>query len=348
MAYTTINKSSLHQNTILYTDSGAVRTLTGVGFQPDFTWIKTRNHTNRHNSFDSVRGATKGLTSDRGDAEYTQADTLTAFTSDGFSLGADASGYGVNYDNKNEVAWNWKAGGAGSSNTDGTINTTATSVNTTAGFSISTYTGTGANATVGHGLGVAPKMIIIKGISNAHWWFVYHAGIPTPTTAKLNLNTNGHNNDAQASYWNSTAPTSSVFSLGTEGSVNSSGADYIAYCFADVAGYSKMGNYKGNGNANGVFIYTGFKPKFLILKRANGDDWWGLYDSIRSPYNVTKERIYPNTNDAGADVTNVDFLSNGFRLRSNDGAINATGGDYIFMSFGQSLVGSNNVPNTAF
>ncbi len=344
MAYTTVNKSSLHQNTVLYTGNNTGQSITGVGFQPDLVWNKSRGNTESHNVWDAVRGTTKGLVTNAGDAESTWATGLTSFDSDGFTVGSLDS---LNDNSLNFAAWCWKANGAGSANTDGSINSTATSANTTAGFSIVKYTGTGSNATVGHGLGVAPKMILIKGVA-ATWWFVYHAGIPTPTTAKLNLNTNGHNNDAQASYWNSTAPTSSVFSLGTEGSVNSSGADYIAYCFADVAGYSKMGNYKGNGNANGVFIYTGFKPKFLILKRANGDDWWGLYDSIRSPYNVTKERIYPNTNDAGADVTNVDFLSNGFKLRITDSAINGDAGNYIYMAFGQSLVGSNNVPCTAF
>ena len=344
MAYTTVNKSSLHQNTVLYTGNNTGQSITGVGFQPDLVWNKSRGNTESHNVWDAVRGTTKGLVTNAGDAESTWATGLTSFDSDGFTVGSLDS---LNDNSLNFAAWCWKANGAGSANTDGSINSTATSANTTAGFSIVKYTGTGSNATVGHGLGVAPKMILIKGVA-ATWWFVYHAGIPTPTTAKLNLNTNGHNNDAQASYWNSTAPTSSVFSLGTEGSVNSSGADYIAYCFADVAGYSKMGNYIGNSSTDGNFCYTGFKPKFLILKRDNGDDWWGLYDSVRSPYNVTKERIYPNTNDAGADVTNVDFLSNGFKLRTTDGAINATGGTYIFMAFGQSLVGSNNVPCTAF
>ena len=345
MAYTTVNKSSLHQNTVLYTGNNTGQSITGVGFQPDLVWNKSRGNTESHNVWDAVRGTTKGLVTNAGDAESTWATGLTSFDSDGFTVGSLDS---LNDNSLNFAAWCWKANGAGSANTDGSINSTATSANTTAGFSIVKYTGTGSNATVGHGLGVAPKMILIKGVA-ATWWFVYHAGIPTPTTAKLNLNTNGHNNDAQASYWNSTAPTSSVFSLGTEGSVNSSGADYIAYCFADVDGYSRMGSYKGNSSStDGVFCYTGFKPKFLILKRANGDDWWGLYDSVRSPYNVTKERIYPNTNDAGADVTNVDFLSNGFKLRTTDGAINATGGTYIFMAFGQSLVGSNNVPCTAF
>ena len=344
MAYTTVNKSTDHHFTTLWSGTNAGETISGIPFQPDLNWTKQRTGTQDHVIVDAVRGVQKTFFTNEGDAEYTLADGITAWTSDGFTHGTN-NRY---CESSNTFAsWSWKANGAGSANTDGSINSTATSANTTAGFSIVKYTGTGSNATVGHGLGVAPKMILIKGVA-ATWWFVYHAGIPTPTTAKLNLNTNGHNNDAQASYWNSTAPTSSVFSLGTEGSVNSSGADYIAYCFADVAGYSKMGNYKGNGNANGVFIYTGFKPKFLILKRANGDDWWGLYDSIRSPYNVTKERIYPNTNDAGADVTNVDFLSNGFKLRITDSAINGDAGNYIYMAFGQSLVGSNNVPCTAF
>ena len=161
MAYITFQPSD-YFNTLLYTDNASNRTLTGVGFQPDFVWIKTRNHANSHNLFDAVRGANKTIRSNNTDAEVTTTDTLTAFTSDGFSLGVDASGYGVNYDNKNEVAWNWKANGSGSSNTDGSINTTYTSASTTSGFSISTYTGTGGNATIGHGLGVHLKWFLLK------------------------------------------------------------------------------------------------------------------------------------------------------------------------------------------
>ena len=345
MAYTTVNKSSLHQNTVLYTGNGSYGNgITGVGFQPDLVWIKNRSEAYGHNLYDATRGVDKTLESETGDAERTAVNLLHSFDADGFTVDDD---YQLNKNTNNFASWNWKANGAGSSNTDGTINTTATSVNTTAGFSISTYTGTGANATVGHGLGVAPKMIIIKGISNAHWWFVYHAGIPTPTTAKLNLNTDGYNNDPQASYWNSTAPTSSVFSIGTEGSVNTSSATYVAYCFADVTGYSKMGSYVGNGNVNGTFSYTGFKPTWIMTKRATGSAApWCVFDSKRDGYNNGNKLLIANTT-AVESSPSFDIFSNGFKTRTTDGEWNGNGDTYVYMAFGQSIVGTNNIPTTA-
>ena len=228
MAYTTINKSTDYFNTLLYTDNGANRTLTGVGFQPDWVWIKTRNHGNSHNIFDAVRGANKNIRSNSTAAEVTTTDTLTAFTSDGFSLGVDASGYGVNYDNKNEVSWNWKAGGgAGSSNTDGDITSTV-SASTTSGFSIVKWTGNGSSATIGHGLGVAPKVMITRRYDGAYNWFTYHDGIGNGKYLLLEAT------DAQATAsgsWNNTSPTSSVFTKGS--GANTNGGSYIAYCFAE-------------------------------------------------------------------------------------------------------------------
>ena len=344
MAYTTVNKSSLHQNTVLYTGNNTGQSITGVGFQPDLVWNKSRGNTESHNVWDAVRGTTKGLVTNAGDAESTWATGLTSFDSDGFTVGSLDS---LNDNSLNFAAWCWKANGAGSANTDGSINSTATSANTTAGFSIVKYTGTGSNATVGHGLGVAPKMIIIKGISNAHWWFVYHAGIPTPTTAKLNLNTDGYNNDPQASYWNSTAPTSSVFSIGTEGSVNTSSATYVAYCFADVTGYSKMGSYVGNGNVNGTFSYTGFKPTWIMTKRATGSAApWCVFDSKRDGYNNGNKLLIANTT-AVESSPSFDIFSNGFKTRTTDGEWNGNGDTYVYMAFGQSIVGTNNIPTTA-
>ena len=228
MAYTTINKSSDYFNTKLYTGNGATNAITGVGHQPDFTWIKDRDNVRNHVLNDAVRGATKNLFSNTNGAEATDTSTLTAFNSDGFTL---SSGTKVNGNNINFVSWNWKANGQGSTNTDGTINTTYTSANTTAGFSICSYTGTGSNATVGHGLGVAPKMILIKRLSADDNWIVYHNSLG----GTKNLYLDATNAEATRSdTFNNTAPTSSVFSLGSATGTNGSGSTYIAYCFADV------------------------------------------------------------------------------------------------------------------
>ena len=242
MAYTTINKSTAHFNTKLHSGTGSTTTITGVGFQPDWTWFKSRSNANNHALYDAVRGASKLIRSNSGTAEQTNT-ALSAFTSDGVTLtGGDsftnASGYTY-------ASWNWKAGGGqGSSNTDGSINTTYTSVNTTAGFSISSYTGTGANATVGHGLGVAPKMIIFKNLNTVTDWDVYHGSLAN--TERLHLNAGDAKNTA-AQAFNSTSPTTSVFSVGTADNTNKSSSPMIAYCFADVQGYSKFGSYTGNG-----------------------------------------------------------------------------------------------------
>jgi len=244
------------------------------------------------------------------------------------------------------ASWNWKAGtGQGSSNTDGSINTTYTSVNTTAGFSISTYTGTGSNATVGHGLGSVPKMIIVKRTSATDVWRVYHGSIGA--TKHLVLNTTA--GDASGSnVWNDTAPTSSVFSISTDSAVNASGATYVAYCFAEKTGYSKFGSYVGNGNADGTFVYTGFKPAFVIVKctSTTGNNWV-MIDNKRLGYNVDNNRIYADLSNAEDTTDVVDLVSNGFKHRFTGGTSNGSGISYIYMAFGQSLVGSNNVPCTA-
>jgi len=345
MSFTTINKSTDYFNTVLY--SGANKSVTGVGFQPDWCWIKQRN-TASSALFDAVRGATKFLESNSANAEVTDATTLTAFGSDGFTLGADSSGY-VGGSSQATVAWNWKANGQGSSNTDGSINTTYTSANTTSGFSIIKYTGNGSNgATVGHGLGSVPAMIAVKNLGGTDSWQVYHKNSnATPEDYILQFNTNGAPVDNNT-FWNDTAPTSSVFSIGTDNGVNQSSANYIAYCFAEKTGFSKFGSYIGNGNANGTFVYTGFKPAFVMIKRTDTTGDWGIFDNKREGYNDETNRLKANSSDAEEDDNFMDILSNGFKLRLTSSSINASGGTFIFMAFAAApLVGSNNIPANA-
>ena len=345
MAYTTINKSTDYFNTHLYTGNGGTQSITGVGFQSDWTILKGRNATNSLNVYDAVRGAGKTIVTDANYAESTDTDRLTSFDSDGFSLGNNNN---VNQNSINFVSWNWKANGAGSANTDGSINSTV-SVNTTAGFSIVKYTGTGSNATVGHGLGAVPKMIIIKELNNATNWIVYHAGIGNGGSLQLNTTIA---TDTDSTFWNSTTPTSSVFSLGSNGNSNGSSDNYIAYCFAEKTGYSKFGTYTGNGSdANGTFVYTGFKPEFVMVKRYNGTEEWPITDATRDK-DVSPNWARLKADNSTAESTNttwarIDKFSNGFRLGGSDTVSNGSGDTYIYMAFGQSLVGSNNIPCTA-
>jgi len=347
MAYTTINKSTEHFNTKLYTGDGtSSRNITGVGFQPDWLWIKNRSIVQSNFLFDAVRGVSKAIFSDTTGAESTQAATQTAFLSDGFTVGNDVASNG---NGNGIVSWNWKAGGGqGSSNTAGSINTAYTSVNTTAGFSISTYTGTGSTATVGHGLGVAPAMIIIKATSFAEDWLVYHKSLGNTHAMNLNL-TNAES--SSVNYWQNTTPSSSVFYIGANDKHNKSGATYVAYCFAEKKiGYSKFGSYIGNGNANGPFVYTGFKPTFLIVKNKDSAAGWQMYDGIRDVDNPADHRLQAQSTAVelvGDANTDIDFLSNGFKLKNADSDSNKVNNTFIYMAFGQSLVGSNNIPATA-
>ena len=346
MAYTTINKSTDNFNTVTYTGNGSTNAITGVGFQPDFTWIKRRDGgTTSHQLFDAVRGVTKRLYSNTTDAENTNATTLTAFGTDGFTVGSNT---GVNPNGNGVVAWNWKAGtGAGSANTDGSINTTYTSVNTTAGFSISKYTGNGTTgATVGHGLGAIPKWIIVKRLDSATTNFqVYHSSMGAEKYIQLNTTSGQSDSDV---LWNDTAPTNQVFSLGNYSHVNYNGSPHIAYCFAEKTGYSKFGSYTGNGNADGTFIYTGFKPAFIMQKKTSGTSDWVIYDNKRDTSNVVTQELKPNSNAAESSNTNIDILSNGFKQRANYAYTNNSGATYIYIAFAEApLVGSNNVPCTA-
>ena len=343
MAYTTINKSTDYFNTKLYSGNGSNgNAQTGVGFQPDWTWIKHRNGTASHVLTDAVRGANKHLVANTNGAEVTSTAYIASFDSDGFTLNNDAD---INGSSRTYASWNWKANGTGSANTDGSINTTATSVNTTAGFSISKYTGTGSAGTVGHGLGVIPKIVLIKQLNGDGAWNMYHASIGNNKAVELNTTSAEFTSDI----FNDTTPTSSVFSVKTSGHVNGSGNTYVAYCFAEKTGYSKFGKYNGNSSTDGSFIYCGFKPAFVIVKRSDATDNWNLVDTARNPYNEAENTIRPNINDAEYTGTGygIDILSNGFKTRTADGNFNNSSGTYIYLAFGQSLVGSNNIPCTA-
>ncbi len=347
MAYITFQPSD-YFNTKLYTGNGSTNAITGVGFQPDWVWIKDRASTEHHNLFDAVRGATNRIYTSSAAAQDTASTTLTAFDSDGFTLGSSAA---VNASGNNTVSWNWRAGGGqGSSNTDGTINTTYTSVNTTAGFSISKWTGTGSNATIGHGLGVAPKMIMVKNLATSDSWNVYHESIGNGK--RLFLDTTGAESSTSDA-WNSTSPTTSVFSIGTNTGTNNSGSDLIAYCFAEKKGFSRFGSYVGNGSVSGTFIYTGFKPAFVLAKRTNSAESWVMFDNKRDPHNVVGHILHPNNTSVESDQTGgtlyvMDFLSNGFKLRGTDSLVNGSGSTYIYMAFAEEpLVASNETPATA-
>ena len=350
MAYSTISKPSLHFNTKLYTGNGGTNAITGVGFQPDWVWIKNRSNSSSHNVFDAVRGVTKAIFTNATDAEATEASRLSAFGTDGFTINGDTSNQ-TNASGSNFASWNWKAGtGQGSSNTDGSINTTYTSVNTTAGFSISQYTGTGNAGTVGHGLGVAPKVIIIKNISQDTDWVFGHQELDAsaPWTKYLELNSNVTVLDNTV--FNDTAPTNSVFSVGGDGKVSSGAGSHVAYCFAEKAGYSKFGKYSGNGNADGSFVYTGFKPSVIIIKDKDNAENWFIFDNKRPGYNLNANHLNPNSNttETNSSANTMDILSNGFKMRATNNGINRSGGDgFLYMAFGQSIVGTNNVPCTA-
>ena len=343
MAFTTINNGSLYMNTKLYTGTGASNALTGVGFQPDMTWIKNRSGNADHVLFDVIRGATKPIFPNDTNAESTAVNELTSFDSDGFTVG---SGGNVNGNGNGIASWNWLANGAGSANTAGSINSTV-SANTTAGMSIVKYQGTGANATVGHGLGAVPKMILFKSLTNAISWIVYSSELNISSSNCLRLN--GTNAAFTESAWNGTRPTTSVFSLGIHNEANNSSGETIAYCFADVQGYSKFGSYTGNGNADGTFVYTGFKPAFVIYKKSSGTGDWVMATNSILGYNQVDTQILANT--SSPETTNTaqscDILSNGFKLRGTQSNSNASGSTYIYMAFGQSIVGTNNVPANA-
>ena len=331
MAYTTIDNPADYFNTVLYTGNGGTQSITGVGFQPDWLFIKSRGSTGNGRIHDVVRGVDKQLYTSLTNAEYTYSPNtgVTSFDSDGFSLGSDI---GQNTNTETYVAWNWLAGGSASSNSDGSI-TSSVSANTTAGFSIVTYTGTGSSATIGHGLSSTPQVVLIKCRSDATNWHMYHSSVTTADNQVMYLDLTNALSTLTTSSFDVSEFSSSVFGLNTNDAVNGSGRTYVAYCFAEKQGYSKFGSYTGNGDADGTFIYTGFKPAWVLVKKTDGANAWHLFDNKRNTFNPNDRGLFPNTSDAENTGNGIDFLSNGFKFRSTDGGYN--NGGYLYMVFAE-------------
>ena len=327
MAYTDIDKPSDYFNTKLYTGTGSSNAVTGVGFEPSFTWIKNRGGTNFHNLYDVIRGATKTLDSATTAAESTSGSGLTAWGSDGFTVVSDGD---VNASSNPYVSWNWKE-------------------TATAGFDIVSYTGDGSEGrNISHSLSAVPAMMIIKNRSGTTNWIVYHhKNTSAPATEHLKLNLTDATADDDST-WDDTAPTSSVFRIKSSSSVNGNGSNYIAYLFAEKQGYSKFGSYTGNGNANdGTFVYTGFAPAFVMAKRTDSTSQWCMVDNKRPGYNIAVNTIFANSSEVEATDLGVNLLSNGFKEDTTNN-LGASGGSYIYMAFAENpFVTSTGVPATA-
>ena len=344
MAYTSIAKATDHFNTVPWTGtSSSPLNVTGYGFQPDWVWNKYRAGSGDHQVYDAVRTATKMLIPNSTAAESTNANGVTSFISDGFTAGSD-----INVNSGNSVAWGWKANGAGSANSDGSANNVVVSANTTSGFSIVQGDMNASGSwTFGHGLGVAPSLIILRGQNVTSHWFVYHKSLGAGNYIALN------STDASASnttFMDNTAPTSSVFSMNAGTWSAGAGQKIIAYCFAEKTGFSKFGEYTGNGNANGAFLHTGFKPAFVIIKSKGSGTHWRLADNKRDTFNPSTKQLFANNNAAEATDSNygIDFLSNGFKHRNTNSDLNQNSVNYIYMAWAESsFVGTNNIPTTA-
>jgi hypothetical protein len=344
----TIKDGGKYFNTVLYTGNSSTKAVSGVGFSPDLVWIKARSTTYGHYFFDAVRGTGKYIMSNNTNQEVTDSTTLSSFNADGFSLGAAS---GPNNSGDTYVAWNWDAGGAGSSNNAGTITSTV-SANPSAGFSIVTWTGTGADGSYGHGLGVKPAMIIHKRRNSTSDWHVWHQGLPTksPTNDVIYLNLTDAQNGGNSNLFR-LDPTSSVIYTGSAGSHNVNGATYVDYVWSEVAGYSKFGSYVGNGSSDGPFVYTGHRSRFILYKRSDVANDWYIMDTARDTYNVSGTRLFPNLSNAEYVYTTTDLIdvtSNGFKIRSSNAALNASGGTYIFMALAENpFGGANTAPANA-
>ena len=352
-----INKSSEYFNTLLYTGDGATstagttaRTLTGVGFQPDWVWVKERSNTEQHFLQDAVRGASKVLASNTTSAE---ADVLTDYTdggingfvSDGFTLGSGTAGNANNINTNTEtyVAWNWLAnGGTTSSNTDGDVTSTV-QVNSTAGFSITTYTGNSSSPLyVGHGLGVAPKVVLAKHRNVSTHWRMWHQGLSGAGYYLILDLTNAQSN-SEPIFWQ--IPSSTT--VGFLSDFSNTSHDVVFYSFAEIKGFSKFGSYTGNGSTDGTFVYTGFKPAWILFKQIQNIGGWTMKDNKRSPENPADERLLADDTPAESTGADIDFLSNGFKCRSASNAVNDSE-NYIYMAFAENpLVGTNGIPATA-
>ena len=335
-----VNRGSEHFAVTTYTGDGTsskviTNTVNGLSFQPDFVWLKVRNAVDNHGIADSLRGTPKLIQTNLTAAEIAAPlqGFVSSFNSNGFTIASGATN-NTNYNTNNNtyVAWQWKAGGTAVTNTNGSI-TSQVSANPTAGFSVVTYTGTGANATVGHGLGSVPKMIIVKNVSAVQNWQVYHVATAATNYMSLNLT---DLSQANIIVWNNTEPTSTVFSIGTGARVNGSTNSMVAYCWSEVPGYSKFGSYTGNGSADGPFVYCGFRPRFVLLKATTGTESWQLIDTSRRTFNVNGYLLQPNTTgvENTASWTTLDVLSNGFKLRDANTGFNG-GTVYIYAAFAE-------------
>ena len=346
MAYTTIDDSEAYFQTVLYTGNAGTNAITFGGetdMQPDLIWGKDRAG-DRHFLADSVREKKNDgyylfcTNNSQADTSNAPPDGITAIGSNGFTLGANTSNtdggwsYEINQSSGPYVAWCWKE-------------------SATSGFDIVAYTGSGSARTISHSLSAVPGLIIVKNRAAADAWQVYHgANTAAPETDYMVLDTAAATADA-ADRWNDTAPTSSVFSLGDADEVNTNTEAYIAYCFAEKQGFSKFGGYTGNGNADGPFIYTGFRPAFFLLKKSSADSgWWRIQDNKREPFNVVDKSLFANVTDSEYDTTNysVDFLSNGFKIRTALTGNNESSGTYIYAAFAEApFVNSEGVPGNA-
>jgi len=348
MAYTTIDDGSEYFHTQLYTGTGSELSVTNGAnagdFKPDWIWIKQRNAgSTDHGMFDSSRGVTKNLKTNVTDAESSEAQSVKTFNTDGFTLGTSGD---YNGSSDTHVAWQWKANNGSRTTFTESGNNPAGGhqANTTAGFSIVDYTGTGALGTIAHGLGVAPTVLIVKGRDDGHSWIVKHPGAGTEVLV-LDATDAGSSGSSE---FNNTAPTSSVFTVNTAGGTNQDGEKYIAYCFAPIKGYSHFGSVRGNANADGPFAYTGFKPAWIMYKVESTTDDWMIFDSKRIHSPTQHDYLEPSTADAEGFIA-VDLLSNGFKITEASGAkFNASGANYIYMAFAESpFVSSEGVPTTA-
>jgi len=349
MAYTTIDDPSKYFQITLYTGNASSRSITNGGnsdMQPDWVWLKKRNEAQNHTVYDSNRGVGKILFPDGTDAEASSPSVVTAFDSDGFSLTADALG---NDNSDSYVSFQWKAnGGTTSSLSGGDIGITTTSqANTTALFSINTYTGTGSQSAIGHGLGVAPDFILIKNRDQADSWFAWHHNLNNNQGLELDTDVAVVTNNG---FMGNEAPTSTTIGLGTGSDTNASSENYVAYAFAEVQGYSKFGSYTGNGNANGPFVYLGFKPAWLMIKPSTAQSSWFMLDNKRDPYNTKNIYLQANSNavESTSGDKDIDFCANGFKARAATGWFNDDGETYLYMAFAEEpFVGSDGTPTTA-
>jgi hypothetical protein len=330
----TIKQPNKYFDALLWTGDGTNgRNITGYGFSPEFLWIKKRSGSEDHKLNDIVRGVDKQLMTNSTEPEYTNTDQVRAFLSNGFTTDGSGStnGNGATY-----VGWAWNAGGSTVTNTVGSISAQVRA-NPTAGFSIATYTGTGSNATIGHGLGATPSMVTVKCRSTAgESWHTYHVGLSSLSNT-VYLNGFAVESSFPTCFNSMSTLNSTVFSLGTDTASNASGRTYVAYCFAQIAGYSAFGKYTGNGSTDGPFIYTGFRPRFVLLKSSSSGTDWYIYDTARDTYNLATLELNPNL--SAAEQNNVygsmDILSNGFKLRFATGEVNDSGATYIYMAFAE-------------